>query len=453
MNRRDFFKTGAAGIPLSLAAGSSAAAASGNVLEPARETPVVEEVDVLVCGAGPAGMGAALSAARAGARVRLIEVHGCLGGIWTAGLLSNIVDTANKSGILNEILDELQRRNSQIDSARYDSEAMKLVLEQMVCKAGVKVLLHARVVAAIKDKSNRLTTAITESRSGRQAWRAKVFIDTSGDGNLAAQAGCRFDIGHPETGRMQPMSMMALLMGIDYKELNALRLMRGDGKTSYGKDVSQDESKINFVKELHRAGIEPSYTGPALFPVRGDLIAMMVNHEYGRSAMNAQDVTDATIHSRAEVNEVVEALRKLGGVWKNIRLVATGEQIGTREGRRVRGRYVVTKEDLIRGARFEDAVCRATYGVDIHALNDLGNKRTSNEGIKVKPYDIPLRSLIAADVDGLMMAGRCISGDFFAHASYRVTGNAVPMGEAAGKVAAAAAKRGCLPHQVEWSKV
>jgi hypothetical protein len=444
MKRRDLFKTTlAAALPRMSAAASDPA----KCIEPARVTPIAGNVDVLVAGAGPAGVAAALSAARTGAHVRLIEVHGCLGGIWTAGLLCNIVDTNNKSGILLEILDELRRRGSQIDALRYDSEAMKVVLEDLCRKAGVDVLLHARVVAAMKD-GGRVTTAITESRSGRQAWKAKIFIDTTGDGNLAALAGCQYDYGHPQTGKAQPMSLLGLIMGVNYKDLNERGLMRGDGATSFGKGVSPDESKANIVKELRRAGIEPSYTGPALFPVRDDLVAMMVNHEYDYSALDAQQVTDATMHARAEVYHVVEALRKLGGVWKDVRLVATGEQIGTREGRRIHGLYTVSKDDVMRGARFSDAVCRATYGVDIHSIEPSTNKRTTSEGIKVKPYDIPLRSLIAKDVEGLMMAGRCISGDFFAHASYRVTGNAVPMGEAAGKVAAKAAMKGLLPQQV-----
>lgn len=446
MNRRLFLKS--AVIP---ALSADAAAPENVCLEPARRVPVAEEVDVLVCGAGPAGIGAALSAARAGARTRLLEVHGCLGGVWTAGLLSNIIDATNKRGLLPEILNELRQRHAQIDSLRYDSEAMKLVLEDLCCNAGVKILLHARVVAAMKDSNNRLTTAITESKSGRQAWRAKVFIDTTGDGDLAALAGCQFDLGHPQTGKMQPMTLMALLMGVEYRDLNARGLMRGDGISSFANtpgSVGSDESKANFVKELQRAGIQPSYTGATLFPVRGDLIAMMANHEYGRSAINAQDVTDATLHARREVNQIVGSLRNLGGVWKNVRLVATGEQIGTREGRRIRGHYVITKEDLLRGALFPDAVCRVTSGVDIHSIDPDHNKKTTSEGIRAKPYDIPLRALVAADVEGLLMAGRCISGDFFAHASYRMTGNAVPMGEAAGKLAAESVQKKCLPREL-----
>ena len=125
-----------------------------------------------------------------------------------------------------------------------------------------------------------------------------------------------------------------------------------------------------------------------------------------------------------------------------------------RDGRRIRGRYVVMQEDIIAGARHEDAVVRPTFGVDIHAVTAEHNETRAikNKGIKVKPYDIPLRALIAKDVDGLMMAGRCISGDFIAHASYRVTGNAVAMGEAAGVVAALAAGSKRLPHEVAWSE-
>ena len=127
---------------------------------------------------------------------------------------------------------------------------------------------------------------------------------------------------------------------------------------------------------------------------------------------------------------------------------------GVRDGRRIAGRYTVNKDDLINGARYEDAVTRPTFPVDIHAISAEHNKTAaySNAGVKVKPYDIPLRALIAKDVDGLMMAGRCISGDFIAHASYRVTGNSVAMGEAAGAVAALAATSKRLPHEVQWSE-
>jgi hypothetical protein len=180
----------------------------------------------------------------------------------------------------------------------------------------------------------------------------------------------------------------------------------------------------------------------------------MMNHEYGIKAWDAAEITAATVRARAEMNKMVANLRKLGGPWEGIQIVATAEQIGVRDGRRIQGRYTVLQEDLAKGARHDDAVVRVTFPIDVHALTSDHNKKHAimPQDIKMKPYDIPLRALIAKDVDGLMMAGRCISGDFIAHSSYRVTGNAVGMGEAAGVIAALAAASKRLPHEVPWSE-
>src|SRR5690606_20698778 len=153
-------------------------------------------------------------------------------------------------------------------------------------------------------------------------------------------------------------------------------------------------------------------------------------------------------------HKIIDGLKSLQGPWKNLRLISTADQIGVREGRRIHGLYTVTKEDLVNGVRHEDAVCRVTFGVDVHSVKKEEDNadRPYNMGIKSKPYDIPLRALIAKDVGGLMMAGRCISGDFIAHSSYRVTGNAVAMGQAAGRVAAMAANANKLPQEISWAK-
>jgi len=208
-----------------------------------------------------------------------------------------------------------------------------------------------------------------------------------------------------------------------------------------------------FKRELQRAGLTTSYGHPTLFQVRDKLLLVMINHEYGIKAFDAAAVTEATVRARAEVFRVVRGLRALGGPWEGMQVAATAEQIGVRDGRRIHGRYTVTKDDLIAGARHDDGVTRATFGVDIHGATRAENEKEtiSRGGVKMKPYDIPLRALIAKDVDGLLMAGRCISGDFIAHASYRVTGNAVAMGEAAGAVAALAARGQRPPHEVPWS--
>jgi hypothetical protein len=425
------------------------------VVEAERMVPVATRCDVVVCGGGPAGVAAAVAAARAGANTHLIELHGCLGGVWTAGVLSWILDPAEKPGIMREIVTELERRSAGTwrPSRKFaaDPEVMKLLLEEMCLDAGVTVHLLTRVVAAARDSSNRLAVAITESKSGRQAWAADVFVDATGDGDLAAQAGCGFDVGRPETGECQPMSLIAVLAGL-----------RWDQVAPY---TTHQRGKEMLLAEMDRAGVSPSYAAPTLICVRegsaeradarDGLFLLMANHEYGVSATDADQITRATLRARAEVHRMVAGLRSLGGIWRDLTLVATGGQIGVREGRRIHGRYTVTLEDVIGGARHEDAVCRVTFPVDVHSTNpDRGKAvETVNRTMKSQPYDVPLRALIARDVDGLVLAGRCISGDFYAHASYRVTGNAVTMGQAAGTLAALAAARGQRPHDVPWPEV
>lgn len=435
-------------------AATAAASKPGIFAEPARDLPYVEDADVIVCGAGPAGVTAAITAARAGAKVRLFEWRGCLGGVWTAGLLGYFLDFA-KPGFAKELREKLDARGARANSTSgsrfcYDPEALKLLLEELCVEAGVKFQLHTKVCAAFKE-DKRLTTIVTESKSGRQAWRASVFIDATGDGDLGAAAGCGFEIGEAADCPCQPMSLNALLV---VKDAEALRefIRFGQPKPGENKD---SEKKKRIKDELVRAGHFPSYAGATLWHVQGNLVFAMFNHEYGIKPWDAAEITAATVRARAEMHTMINGLRKLGGPWDGIQIVATAEQIGVRDGRRIAGRFEMTKEDLIKGARYDDGVVRVTFGVDIHSTTAEHNKTKApihSTDIKVKPYDIPLRALIAKDVDGLMMAGRCISGDFIAHASYRVTGNAVGMGEGAGVIAALATASKRLPHEVPWSE-
>jgi succinate dehydrogenase/fumarate reductase flavoprotein subunit len=397
--------------------------------EASRSTPVVNQSDVMICGGGPAGVAAAIAAAREGASTTLIELHGCLGGVWTAGALTWIIDHENKAGVMKEILERLQAGGFRARLADgtwtngYDVEGMKSVLEEMCMEAGIRIRLHTRVVAAGVDENKRLTHVITESKSGREAWSAKMFVDATGDGDLAAAAGCGFDMGRDEDGHTQPMSLLAILTGIEAVQV---RGFISDEGLPWGVPLEA------LRQELNRAGVEPSYSKPTLFRIHDNLFTLMANHQYLVKGTNADDLSRATLEARAEVRRIVDGLRSLGGCWANVRLVSTGAQIGVREGRRIHGRYTVTADDLRNGTQHEDAAADVTFCVDIHSVDPKKDKGLHTGGIKTKPYQIPLRALIARDVDGLLLAGRCISGDFFAHASYRVTGNAVATGEAAG---------------------
>ncbi|MCB1225711.1 MAG: FAD-dependent oxidoreductase [Verrucomicrobiales bacterium] len=461
-SRRHFLRAALAGPGVLPAAAwtaetTDAEASEGEWDEPGQRLPLVEDADVIVCGGGPAGTAAAVAAARAGARVRLMEVNGCLGGVWTAGLLTWIFDF-DKPGFTRELTRHLDQRGARRGTSAsrfvYEPDEMKLLLEDLCAEAGVVFRLHTRLVTAYRE-GRRLSTVVTESRSGREAWRAPVFIDTTGDGALGAMAGCGWDLGEMGEDRShrcecQPLTMNALAVVKDATQMQPfISFYQGDLNWHV-------EATKNFKAEIQRAGIDPSYGMPTIFQVRDNIVLLMLNHEYGVRPDDEDQMTAATVRARREVFEIVRGLRRLGGVWEGLQVVATAEQIGVRDGRRIRGLYTVTKEDLSTAARHEDAVARVTFGVDIHAKSKAANDQETigRGGVKkFTPYDIPLRALIARDVDGLMMAGRCISGDFVAHASYRVTGNAVAMGEAAGVTAALAAKSQRLPQEVAWGEV
>lgn len=409
------------------------------IWEAEREIPVVRETDVLVCGGGPAGFAAAVTSARAGAQTLLIERHPFLGGVWTAASLSLIIDGPHHGGLNAELV---RRLDAQGGAEAYyhhkawtafGAEAMKHVLDDWAAEAGVDVQLYTSVAAAARA-GRRIEGVFTESKSGREFVRAKVVVDATGDGDVAARTGCAYEKGRPSDGGMQPMTLFARIGGLkaDYRSWPRGR-----------------------IAEIARAcGWDPSYERVTLLPQPGQpgVAILMATHVYGVDGTDVRDLTRAERLARVEIKRGVKLLRERGGPdWEGVYLLDTGPFVGVREGRRILGRYYLTEDDLRSGARFEDGICEVRFNVDVHHVDPKEGKGLW--GMKVIPYQVPYRSLQAREVDNLLMAGRCISGSHVAHGSYRVTGDAVAMGEAAGLAAALAVQGGCDPDAIEVAEL
>lgn len=388
----------------------------------------MEKYDVVVCGGGVAGVMAAISAARNGANTLLLERGGCLGGMWTAGLLGYTIDFYNKPGLLREFIGRLDR---ETEKGAVIYEAQKYILEDMCMQAGVHVLYHS-VVCSCEVDNRKIQSIEYVCKSGKCRVTSKMWIDSTGDGDLAVMAGCGYDLGREEDGLTQPMSMIAVVTGLQENEIKEY--------IAYPRcDFWEPRKRV--IELFQKIGADYSIGCPSFQKINSSLYYLTVNHEYQKRADSEEDITNATIHARKEINLLVELLREKGGpAFRNIAVAATPDMMGVREGRRIHGVYTITIDDLIEGKQHDDAVCLVTYWVDLHDLLPNNGKGYMETGINVKPYHIPFRALLPVDCDNLVMAGRSISGDFYAHASYRVAGNMAAVGEAAGLMSAVSAK-------------
>lgn len=383
--------------------------------------------DVIVCGAGPGGIGAAVTLGRLGKKVLLVEAAGCVGGNATATMMGILLDMPGKGGIPLEIATRLFEMNKAQwqalyetnDSYTYDIESMKYVLEDMVVSSNVDLLLFSRVTDVLLE--GRRIKAIRVEGNESLCFTADWFIDGTGDGQLAFKAGCHFTMGSEEdASQMQPSSLLSLATGVP--------------ENLWKSDIHNSAVKRQFRILLEAAGHEPSYHSPLLFKLHEDtsIYAYQINHEYGVRCDKGFDIAHATVDARRELYESCEALRRTPG-WENLRIVTTGNNLGIRDGRRIDGYFKLTAEDGINGSKYEDGVVPCSFCFDIHAINEeVGKKSFSSMSKRLKPYQLPMRSLESKDVDNLFMVGRCICGDFRIHSSYRVMGPAFATGEAVG---------------------
>lgn len=418
---------------------------------PQSTIPVLATVDVLVLGAGPAGIAAAICAARQGANTMLVEQTGDVGGIATVGLMSHW--TGNTQGGFYEELLERSAECTVQDPADFNGgmrqvinpERLKTVLLELLEQAGVRLQLYTFACEALVE-NGCVTGAILQSKAGRQAVLAEVVVDASGDGDIAASAGAPFFMGRESDGAMQPVSIMFKVAGVD----TARAVFPGgfEDTIELPKGEIQALGKVNL----------PSPAGHVLLyrtTLPGVVTCNMTNCT-GIDGTNPADLTAATLVCRRQMDRIVVFLREFVPGFEQCYLISSASLIGVRETRHFRGEQTLTEEDILAARVFDNwVVTKAKFNFDVHNLTGHGLDATGSQRNfpQQKGYTIPYGCLVPQLIDGLLLAGRNISGTHMAHSNFRVMPICANIGQAAGVAAALCVQQGVQPRALKVAEL
>ena len=448
---------------------------SVSVVLPSRRGTVAAETDVLVVGGGPAGIGAALGAAEAGADVVLVERYGFLGGNATAALVMPLTsyhtegkrrsnggtallmppDHGAGEPVIAGVLERFVGRLVAAGGARspdsrngytvpFDPELFKTTAFDLLDEAGVRFLLHAFASSVIGE--GRIEGVVFETKSGPTVVRARAVVDATGDGDIAAFAGAPFEIGRGIDELVQPITLMGRISGFEAAAFSRFIDGRPDRwRGVHGLWELVREAKARGELDLPR---DDFLMFSSLYPTEVTLNTTRVT---GVRGIDVWDLTRAEWESRRQLRAAVAFLKKKVPGFAESYLVQSGVQIGVRETRRIKGEYTLTADDVLSARKFDDVIARCAYPIDLHNPEGAGTVLK-----RVPPgdaYDIPLRCLIPKGAKNLVVAGRCLSGTHEAHSSYRVMPAAMATGQAAGATAALICRTGQPPHRIDVSDV
>lgn len=411
--------------------------------------PLPKTVDVLVVGGGPAGVAAAFAAARLGAKTLIVEQFNCLGGVATAGGHGHIClysSWATNERVVGGIPFEIAQRvtaagygvhdNSYCD---FEVEGMKLVLDQMAAESGAELLYHSHFAEALVEHG-AITGVVVQNKSGRQVIYAQRVIDCTGDGDVAARAGCAYEQGEAGTGLCQPVTMMFTIGGVDLKKFSAFQQVEGYNMKGVWKRA-QDHGDMRPFQSV--------VMGWWYTPTRPDQLGVNFTHVTHIDTTSAADLTKATIEARKQAYEAIAVFRQYVGGLEHCYMVSTPSIIGTRESRRITGEYVLTKEDVLGRREFADSIGYGSFFIDIHNCSGIGMDVKTVKPPPGLKYQIPYRILVPQTVDNLLVAGRCVSCTHEALGSLRVMPQCGVMGQAAGTAAVLSLRAQCPPRRLE----
>jgi FAD-dependent oxidoreductase family protein len=405
-----------------------------------RDVPVRHGVDVFVAGGGPAGAAAAVVAARQGRSVFLAEAHTCLGGMGTAGLVPAFMQFSDgenmcSAGLAEEILDTLRAAGGTgtPKNLAIKAEVLKRVYDDLLTEAGVDFTFMTTLIDVVKDADGRVSHAICAAKSGVFAVAAKMFVDCTGDGDLAAWAGAPFEKGD-ENGDMMPGTLCSLWADLDW---DAIRAQPGRPERER---LAQAIADGMFTQEdYHLSGMYRCGTN-----VGGGNIG----HAFGVDHTDERSVTEALIMGRRILTEFERYYKDRLEGFDDMKLMATGSLLGIRETRRITGDYVLCLDDFKTRATFDDEIGRYSYPVDIHPMRpgkgEFSRFTEESQSLRYKRgenYGIPYRSLTPAGLPNVLVAGRCVSTDRSMQGSIRVMPGCYITGQAAGMAAAVAIEK------------
>ena len=395
------------------------------------QTPVSGEYDVVVVGAGPAGVCAAIAAARGGAKTLLVERYGFLGGMWSAGFIIPMFDWENKHYIVKEIVENLKARGGWggFGGISFDFEIMKKLLDDMVTQSGAEILFHTFLAGAYVE-GEQVRGVIVQNKSGRSVIRSKVVVDCTGDGDVAALAGVPFTMGRDSDNLCQPVTCMFMLGNIEFTQQHPYHIH----------DIVVEASKACGIP------FDFSYKRPFVLQIPNcKRCVVMWNHVRRKPPTDAAAFSEAELESRREIHQIFDYIKKNVPMFKDAELVCIAPQTGVRESRHIHGLYTLETQECVEGTKFEDGICDVCFAMDLH----LPDKNEQDNIFLKAPYQIPYRCLVPVNREGLLMAGRCISGTYETNGSYRATGDCMATGQAAGAAAALAVKNGVCVKDVD----
>jgi hypothetical protein len=431
---------------------------ASTIEEPARQVPLYGEYEVAVLGGGPAGIAAAATAARAGKRTLLIERYGFLGGMGTAagvtnfcGLHGNVFGEHHRlvQGIASELLARIDRLDGlnkphlilgKVFAQAYDTAAYKIAADDLLATHKVDILFHALGAGVVMTDESRIDALMVETKAGRRAVRSEIFIDCSGDGDLAAWAGVPFEVGDEHGHPLYP-SMMLRLNGIDPERAGeAWRTIPQLMEQATAAGTHHFPRKSAIVRP-QRSGIE--------WRVNFTQVAREDGHAI--NGIEPDDLTRGEIEGRKQALAAFEFLRTVPGFEKSY-IVDLPPQLGIRETRRIKGGYQLSGEDVLGCASFEDSIGVNGWPIEAHVPGDVVftfPPIPQSRGYNVLPY----RMLLPEGIDNLLVAGRCASMTHKGQSAARVSGACFVMGEAAGSAAALALSGNRIPRDIAVDKL